>query len=226
MPLHRHGVVPSEAASEEAGPAAPAIGIAEASFFSHRPITQLILAGVFDRFPGLKLVMTESRPSTALPLLRDLDAFVRLSHVEGSFPKLFGGKAIAALKRLPSEYLTTNIYHGGFLDSTDIEQRYDAGLANIMWGADLPHHEGTSPHTLEALRLNFAGLPEDEVRQMTSLTAIKLYRFDADALQSIADRIGPSPDQMAAPLSISDLPAEANAYCPTFFDARARLSPT
>ena len=74
MPLHRHGVVPSEAASEEAGPAAPVIGIAEASFFSHRPITQLILAGVFDRFPDLKLVKTESQPSRVLPLLRDLDA--------------------------------------------------------------------------------------------------------------------------------------------------------
>ena len=151
---------------------------------------------------------------------------MRSAHIEGSFPNLFGGKSIAALKRLPSEYLGTNIYHGSFLDSTDIDLRYDIGLANIMWGADLPHHEGTSPHTREALRLNFAGLPEDEVRQMTSLTALKLYRFDADALQSIADRIGPSPGQIAVPLSINDLPADANAYCPTFFDARARLSTT
>lgn len=77
-----------------------------------------------------------------------------------------------------------------------------------------------APYTREALGLNFAGLPEDEVRQMTSLGAIDVYGFDAAELQTVTDRIGPSVMEVAEPLSASDLPAQTNPLCPTFLDAR------
>ena len=66
-----------------------------------------------------------------------------------------------------------------------------------MWGADYPHHEGLFPHTRLGLRALFSGVPEREVRQMTSLNAAALYGFDLDHLQRIADEIGPTVEELA-----------------------------
>ena len=219
MPLHRHGVVPSEAASETAGDAAPAIGLTEASFFAHRPLSHLILSGVFERHPDLKLVMAENRAAGVLPILAQLDVFVKFAQREGSVGNMFAGKAMAKLPRLPSEYLRSNVYHGSFFDSADIKHRHEVGIDRMMWGADYPHHEGTSPYTREALRMNFSALPEQEVRQITSLTAMDVYGFDGEFLQKIADKVGPTVEEIRAPVSLTDIPQEAQRYCPTFGEA-------
>ena len=75
-----------------------------------------------------------------------------------------------------------------------------------MWGADYPHHEGSYPHSRLALRLLFSDLPEDEVRQITSTNAAKVYGFDLDKLQLIADKVGPTVDEIATPATSAELP--------------------
>jgi hypothetical protein len=52
----------------------------------------------------------------------------------------------------------------------------------------------------------FADIPEDEVRQMTSLNAGKVYGFDMEKLQKIADKIGPTVAEMATPVRPDELP--------------------
>jgi predicted TIM-barrel fold metal-dependent hydrolase len=61
-----------------------------------------------------------------------------------------------------------------------------------MWGSDYPHLEGTWPNTLKALRETFSTYPEEEVRAMLGENAARVYGFDADALQRVADEIGPT----------------------------------
>jgi len=56
------------------------------------------------------------------------------------------------------------------------------------------------------VRLLFHDLPEEEVRAMTSLNAAKLYGFDLDMLQKIADRVGPTVEEMATPVAPEELP--------------------
>jgi hypothetical protein len=53
----------------------------------------------------------------------------------------------------------------------------------------------------------FHDLPEAEVRAMTSLNAAKLYGFDLDMLQKIADRVGPTVEEMGTPVAREELPA-------------------
>jgi hypothetical protein len=89
----------------------------------------------------------------------------------------------------------------------------------MMWGADFPHHEGTHPFSREALRLNFSGLPDDEIRLLTSGTAMEVYDFEPIALQSVADRIGPTLEEIKVPLSLAEISVDAKTYCPTFIDA-------
>jgi predicted TIM-barrel fold metal-dependent hydrolase len=219
MPIHRHAVVPSEAASEIVGDAAPLIGFTEIMFFIHRPITHLILSGVFERHPGLKLVMTENGAAKVLPIAQGLDGIIMQARADNTIMSLFGADAARKLTRLPSEYLRSNVYHGSFFVAADIEHRQEVGVDRMMWGADFPHHEGTHPYSKEALRLNLSGLPDKEIRQMTSGTAIDVYGFDALALQPVADRVGPTLEAIKVPLSLADISVDAKTYCPTFIDA-------
>jgi predicted TIM-barrel fold metal-dependent hydrolase len=69
--------------------------------------------------------------------------------------------------------------------------RHAIGVPNIMWGSDYPHPEGTWPHTRAQMRETFHGLPENELRAMLGGNAARLYGFDLNALQRVADRIGP-----------------------------------
>ena len=71
-----------------------------------------------------------------------------------------------------------------------------------MWGADLPHLEGTYPFSQEALQAAFAGIPAEEVRLMVGANAAAVYSFDVDALQAVADRVGPTVGEIAEPLRV------------------------
>jgi predicted TIM-barrel fold metal-dependent hydrolase len=224
LPLHRHGIVPAEVPSAEVGDAAPAIGLFEAGFLGQRPLTHLILSGVFDRHPELQLVMTEGGVAGFLPLVQQLDFFVQYMRA-GATDAILGRRAIADLKLLPSEYVRRHVYFGTFFSAADISVREEVGVDRMMWGADFPHREGTSPYTDLALRLNFALLPEDEIRQMTSLTALSLYRFDEAAVRDAARRVGPTLERIREVVDPSEMPSGVLLVCPTFGDSFGRSNP-
>ena len=56
-------------------PAAGQLWIVETTWFSRRPLTQMLLSGVFERFPRLRYVITESGRAWIPPLLAQLDGF-------------------------------------------------------------------------------------------------------------------------------------------------------
>jgi predicted TIM-barrel fold metal-dependent hydrolase len=217
IPLHRHGVLPTEAATAEAGDASPTIGMLESRFFATRSVTHLVMSGVFDRHPGLKLVMTENTAAWSIERRQFLDQWYDASSTPGTLAHIFGADALAKLSKRPSEYMATNVWYGTFLTDQDMEHRHEIGVDRMMWGADFPHHEGTSPFTTKALRANFAGVPEDEVRAMLSDTAVKVYGLDLPSLEKVADRIGPSVDEINVPLAEDEVPRFPDeSMCPTF----------
>jgi predicted TIM-barrel fold metal-dependent hydrolase len=223
MPVHRHSLMVSPPENAEAGIGAPAIGLHEGMWFAHRGLSHLILGGVFERHADLQVVFTESFCSWVPTELQAIEGLWRSALVRGSTSYPFAHHAAEALTRTPSEYFQRNCWLGASLMvAADVEARHDIGIDRIMWGADYPHHEGTWPHTLLALRTNFADVPEDEVRAMTSLNAARLYGFNLDYLQTVADRIGPTVEEVATPVSLDELPV--NTFCTTLSDAQYRLS--
>jgi hypothetical protein len=52
-----------------------------------------------------------------------------------------------------------------------------------------------------------------------STTAMDVYGFDADALQPVADRIGPTLTEIKSPISIADIAVDKQTHCPTFIEA-------
>ena len=216
MSVGRHGVLVSEANSPETGYSA-AIGLLESVFFGRRVLTSMIIGGIFERHPKLKLIFTELSSAWVVEFLAALDGFVLDASVQGSLSSMISAEAVQDLKKKPSEYFAEHCYLGSFLTDADIATRHQVGVDRIMWGADFPHHEGTSPYTLKALRRNFADVPEDEVRRMVGGTAAQVYGFDMDFLQPIADRVGPSVSDLASPLTRDETPAyPTQSVCPTF----------
>ena len=144
-------------------------------FFSdvkgRRPMWQMMLGGVFDRYPRLRLVITEIRldwiPAT-------------LSHLDAVYEQR---RADLPATRRPSEYWRDNCLAGAsFMHKVEVEMRHEIGVDTILFGRDYPHPEGTWPNTPDWLRDAFAGVPENEARAMLGENAIRFLGLDRDTL--------------------------------------------
>jgi predicted TIM-barrel fold metal-dependent hydrolase len=168
--------------------------------FGYRAIHWLIFAGVFERHPGLRLVITEIAGGWFPHYMAMLDDV------------WYGGKKYKGFReqvpRPASEYCMSNVYIGAsFMARFEAEAaQRDGYVDRMMWGTDYPHIEGTwqtgidyggEPATHLSLRNTFTGVPEVALRQMTSETAIDVYGFDRAALLAVTQKINaPTPRQL------------------------------
>lgn len=206
LPVHRHQVFPSLTV-QEAGPAAPWIGMLQIPFFAKRSLAQFLCSGILERYPTLKVVLTELSDSVALaPYVQELDDWYRLGLNPGApgTRGYFVHEAALQLSKSPSEYFRSNCYIAGPLDVT---QALDAGLPGVMFGADVPHSEGTGPHTKAAIRVACARLSSEQADDFLYRTAVDVYGFDTSLLQGVADRIGLSRGEARTPLLAEQIPS-------------------
>jgi hypothetical protein len=73
----------------------------------------------------------------------------------------------------------------------------------MLWGTDFPHPEGTWPHIAKWLRRSFWDIPLAETRQVLGRAAAEVYSFDLDALAGLAERIGPTPEDLGRDDAVS-----------------------
>ena len=193
-------------------PATLALFVLEASFFSHRPVWSLVMGGVFDRFPDLRLVVAEAGSKWIPDTLKAMDE-IQAKQDEGRIGALTFIDPFR-LGRRPSEYWATNCWVGAsFMNREDAVDRHLVGVDKIMWGSDFPHEEGTYPFTREALANTYSGMDPDEVARMVGGNAAHVYGFDLDRLDRIAAKIGPEVGMVAQP--INSLPdSESRAFVP------------
>jgi predicted TIM-barrel fold metal-dependent hydrolase len=148
-----------------------------------RALWQLIFAGVFDRYPDLRLVFTEVRADWIPSTLDVLEQYVA-RHADKP-------------KRRIRDYWAEHCYAAPSSPRMyEIALRAEIGIDRIMFGMDYPHPEGTWPNTREWLRTTMAGVSEDEVRRFLGLNAVECYRLDAAKLGAVAERIGLLPDEV------------------------------
>jgi predicted TIM-barrel fold metal-dependent hydrolase len=185
------------------GPMAMHIYMAESNAFNRvSPVVRLLFAGVFDRFPGVKVVQTEQQGAWYGDVLTELDSRWRAFRVQ----------IADKLTTPPSERLRTNYFVGASFQS-----RYEAETAiaqgyadNIIWGSDYPHPEGTyrypedpdeTPMTHLAMRNTYHGLPAEPVRKMLGENGVRVYEFDREELGKVAARINaPTLEELSHPL--------------------------
>jgi predicted TIM-barrel fold metal-dependent hydrolase len=191
LPIHCHS---GPGAHEEYGevPGWMSVYGYETIFFTSRPMWFMLLTGVFERFPRLRMAITEAGSFWAADMLWRLDMMATRDHGARKMADARG-----KLRMLPSEYFDRNCAIGSSnTRRREIARRYEIGVGNIMWGNDFPHPEGTWPYTREFLKDRFWDVPVDEAERMLGLNAAEFYNFDLDKLAGIAERIGPSPEEL------------------------------
>jgi predicted TIM-barrel fold metal-dependent hydrolase len=174
------------------------LGLYEVFVFTRRPLWFMILGGVFDRHPKLKVAVTENGVQWLPSLIRDMESFF---DTHGAAP------VRSYLKLRPVEYFDRHVFLGGSLmKRQEAEMRHEIGIERLMWGADYPHLEGAAPVHRLILRHVFGGLPEEDLRRILGLTAARVYGFDTTLLQAVADRVGPSVADLATTVSLDEIP--------------------
>jgi predicted TIM-barrel fold metal-dependent hydrolase len=227
MPLHHPDYDPLWAVCQELGvpvsthggtgspeyariPSSAVLMIAEVPFYSLRPLHQLLLGGVFERFPDLRFVITEAGCAWVPQMLKHLDRILGGIRSKGAVGELrFSADMVLPLSA--SEYFARNVWVGVSQPGPD-----DAAVAlamshgHFMWGSDYPHDEGTGPYTREHLRQLFHSTPPSDLHAFLGGNAAELYGFDLAALAPLASEFGPTVEEIAAPLDhLPDHPNEA-----------------
>ena len=157
-----------------------------------------------------------------IPVTHDIDLAVREVDAVAGKPGIRGvmipTKKMAALlkgkiSKLPSEYFGTNIFIGAStMSREEIRRRHVIGCDVAMWGTDYPHPEGTWPNTVAKLRSDFHDVPVEDTRKLLGDTAAALYGMDVPALRAIADKIGPTPQDLGQDVTLRTNPDDvANA---------------
>ena len=62
-------------------------------------------------------------------------------------------------------------------DPTGLELYKWVGAEHLMWGNDYPHHEGTWPHSAEAIERTMGGLSDGARAKVLGLNAARFFGF-------------------------------------------------
>ena len=141
-----------------------------------RALWRLMLGGVFDRFPNLKLVLTEVRADWVPATLAYLD-------------RRFAEHA-PKCELTPSEYFTRNIaITPASPHQVEVQMRDEIGIEQFLFGADIPHPESTWPNTKQWIGDAFPDVPEDQLRMILGENAVRFYELDRAPFDEAAARL-------------------------------------
>jgi uncharacterized protein len=135
--------------------------------------SQLVIAGVFERFPKLRIYWAENNVGW-LPYFyeqMDHEYAVNCFWAERQL-------GLPRLKRAPSEYLREQAYWGFFEDHVGVRLRHEIGVGQMMWSTDFPHIVTRWPNSLKVLESQMAGVPQEEKQKMVAENAIKFFRLE------------------------------------------------
>ena len=158
----------------------------------------MIFGGVFDRHPNLKVAVTENGSQWLPSLIRDMES--------SSTPTAARPSAPTSSSARGNTSIGTCSWAASLMKRYEAEMREEIGIERLMWGADYPHLEGAAPVHRLILRHVFGGMPEDDVRRMLGLNAVRVWGFDVAQLQAVADRVGPTVAELATAVSLDEIP--------------------
>lgn len=134
------------------------------------PLSQLVLSGVFDRFPSLHIFFAETRLGWVPFWLEqcDLQYFRTLEWAEDML-------GVQRLERLPSDYIKEHIYWSVQYERVAVELRHHIGVDHIMFATDFPHIECEWPNTQQFLSELYADVNADEQEQIWNRNVVRFF---------------------------------------------------
>jgi uncharacterized protein len=148
----------------------PAIGGGMLFLNSARVVMNTVFAGIFDRFPKLKMVAVESGVGWIPFILETMDY-----ELWENAPT-----QAAELSRMPSEYFKHHWYATFWFEKNqgDVQGLIDkVGEDNILFETDFPHPTCLYPAPLETMAAKMETLRPETRRKVMGENAAKLYRL-------------------------------------------------
>jgi predicted TIM-barrel fold metal-dependent hydrolase len=145
-----------------------------------RVLEQLILSGVFDRFPRLRFVGAEVNCGWLPYFLEQFDTSCRR----------YGRAQGLRLELLPSEYFRRNSLVTFIIDQVGVDSRHQIGIDNLMWCSDFPHSISNWPIDVEVAEMQLTEVSQSERDRILWRTCAELYRLPMPAAVSSSGGIG------------------------------------
>lgn len=140
------------------------------------PVANLCASGVLARFPNLRFATVEAGIGWVPWLMDAMDEAYRKHHMWVR-PKL---------DMLPSEYFRRNGYATFQEDPSGLTLAEEWRLMdNFCWANDYPHHEGTWPHSSEAIERTMGMLDDKQRAKILGLNAAKCFKLDVPEHQRL-----------------------------------------
>ena len=130
-------------------------------------MTAMLVGGVFDRHPELRVVSVEHDIGWVPYYLQ------KLEHGFEQFRYMVEYASPAS----PMEYFAENIFLTFQDDPVGVQHLDMIGTNHVMWASDYPHGDSTWPHSRETIERNFAGVPPDVTAKVTQHNMQRLYRL-------------------------------------------------
>jgi predicted TIM-barrel fold metal-dependent hydrolase len=137
---------------------------------------QMVLDGLFDRFPELRIFIAETNAGWIPWFLNMADQ--RFDRHKGWTQELWGWKPYAR-DVPPSTYIKEHFLWGFQCDPPAVEMRHRIGVENLIWATDFPHQESEYPNSWRVLERNFAGVPEEDKYKMVAGNVINHFHLEA-----------------------------------------------
>ncbi len=140
------------------------------------PMANLCSSGVLERFPRIKFATIEAGIGWVAWALDAMDEAYKKHHMWVR-PKLQG---------LPSDYYRAHGYSSFQEDRAGLALAEQFNLVdNFIWANDYPHHEGSWPHSPEAIERQFGHLKHESRMKILGLNAAKLFKFEVPVSKKI-----------------------------------------
>jgi predicted TIM-barrel fold metal-dependent hydrolase len=173
MPISLHAITGMERIPWEYGAEQRAMRSTVTPHEIEKSFSILILSGVLERFPRLKIVSAENNCGWLPYYLQRMDrGFARF----GPSGTVTPWPTKLTLK--PSEYFRRQMYCTFIDDSFGVASRHWIGVDNVMWSSDYPHTASTWPHSRDIIERDFKDVSEVEKRKIVRENVAKLYGFD------------------------------------------------
>jgi predicted TIM-barrel fold metal-dependent hydrolase len=146
----------------------PMVEIAAAFAHAARSAVNLMVSHLPRKYPGVKLVWSEGGIGWITAAIERADRQWERHQYWTHVPYA---------DVLPSVVAKRNMWFCMIEEPLGIKYRHDFTVDHILWESDYPHADTPFPNTQSSVKVQFEGVPQAEIEQMTHENAELLFKF-------------------------------------------------